>query len=124
MMLHITRMFFLLGVAMALGACAAMGPSELDPEDDQSVARAVHSEIRTAPVRGVNRVAVEVDEGVVTVSGPVPDPVTAGEVVVRAEQVPGVVRVVSDLDVQASGEDEEEEGMPGQQQQTQPPPGG
>lgn len=123
MMLHFTRILFLAGISLALSACANLAPAELDPDDDQSVSRAVQAEIRSAPVRGVNRVRVDVEDGVVTVTGPVPDPTTAGEVVVRAEQVPGVVRVNSELDVQGSGEDEDE-GMPGQQQQAEPPPGG
>ncbi|MEA5444729.1 BON domain-containing protein [Gammaproteobacteria bacterium AB-CW1] len=94
----------LLGMLMALSACAMMGPGEVDPDDDRSIQRAVQSEIRNAPVRGAGTVRVAVEEGVVTLTGSVPEPQAIGDIVMRVEGVPGVRRVITDVDFDGSDE--------------------
>ena len=118
------RALFALWLVSLLGACVAFGPSEVDPEDDRSINRAVSAEVSHAPVRGINNLRVHTEDGVVTLSGDVPTPAAAGEVVVRAEQVPGVTRVISELNVQGADQDDEQDAAPTGQPQEAPPGGG
>lgn len=83
--------------AIMVGCAGLMGPGEVDPDDDASIERAVRAEVRRAPVRGAGLVEVSVSDGVVTLTGSVPEPSAIGEIVIRAEQVRGVRRVITDI---------------------------
>jgi hypothetical protein len=85
---------------LAMSACAAFqGAGEVNPDDDSSITRAVRAEISRAPVRGAASISVDTTNGVVTLTGTLEDPAAVGDIVLVAEQVNGVRRVVSELDV-------------------------
>lgn len=92
-----------LALSLALGGCARMmAPSEVDPDDDGSIERAVRAEVRSAPVRGTGGVTIDVKDGVVTLGGSVPEPAAIGEIVLRAENVPGVQQVITEIQFDGS----------------------
>lgn len=93
---------------MAMTGCTALTESgEVDPDDDAAIERAVRAEVRRAPVRGAGLVDVSVSDGVVTLTGSVPEPSAIGEIVMRAERVNGVRRVITDIVFDGSDRDRE-----------------
>ncbi|MDQ2069358.1 BON domain-containing protein [Natronospira bacteriovora] len=93
-------------------ACARFGGGEIDPDDDRSIARGVHAELRHAPVRGASGLDVEVEDGVVTLTGGVQEPSGIGDIVMRVESLPGVRRVVSNIEFDGRDRDREEQAAP------------
>lgn len=89
---------FVLLILMLPVACVRFGGGEIDPDDDRSIARGVHAELRHAPVRGASGLGVKVEDGVVTLSGSIQDPSGIGDIVMRVESLPGVRRVVSEIE--------------------------
>lgn len=101
----IFKLSLLFVLAIMAGCAALMGPGEVDPNDDDSIERAVRAEVRRAPVRGAGLVNVSVTDGVVTLTGSVPEPSAIGEIVMRAERVNGVKRVITDIVFDGSDRD-------------------
>lgn len=106
------KLFFPLILLLPV-ACARFGGGEIDPDDDGSIARGVRAELRHAPVRGAAGLDVAVEDGVVTLSGSIQEPSGIGDIVMRVESLPGVRRVISDI---------EYDGMDRDRQQQAPPP--
>lgn len=106
----ILKLACLVAFALMTGCTALMGPGEVDPDDDASIERAVRAEVRRAPVRGAGLVEVSVNDGVVTLTGSVPEPSAIGEIVMRAERVNGVRRVITEIAF--DGSDREGGGSP------------
>ncbi|MCP1726241.1 tRNA threonylcarbamoyladenosine modification (KEOPS) complex Pcc1 subunit [Natronospira proteinivora] len=108
-MLKENRFFILLLIClMALSGCIGVG--EVDPDDDRSIERAVRAEIRDSPARGSGSVNVDVEDGVVTLSGTVNDASGVGDAVLRAERIPGVERVITEIEFDGSEEPMERQG--------------
>lgn len=91
-------------LSLLVGCATLMAPDEVDPDDDNSIERAVRAEVRRAPVRGAGTVDVVVEDGVVTLTGDVPEPAAVGEIVLRAEKVKGVRRVITEIEFDGSEE--------------------
>jgi len=91
-----------LASASILAACVGTGP--VDPDDDRSIQRAVQTEVRDSPTQGAGSVNVEVEDGIVTLSGAVSDAAAVGDIVLRAERVPGVRRVTTELEFEEGEE--------------------
>jgi len=103
------KLAIVVALSLMLGGCAAlMAPSEVDPDDDGSIERAVRAEVRSAPVRGAGSVSVSVKDGVVTLGGSVPEPSAIGEIILRAEGVPGVRQVITEVEFDGSDQRRED----------------
>jgi len=112
-MLKGNRILFLLftaliGTLISVSGCIGVG--EVDPDDDRSIERAVRAEVRDSPARGSGSVNVDVEDGVVTLSGVVNDAAGVGDIVLRAERIPGVKRVITEIEFDGSEEPMEREG--------------
>ena len=115
------RTAIVVGLALGLGA---VGCSRKPPPDDAAITGAVQNQISVARVPGA--IVVTTNNGVVNLSGTVPDvrvKARAGEVAVK---VPGVARVRNDLNVTMAGDVPIEPAAPppppAQQQAAPPPP--
>jgi len=93
------RTAFVVALTLCLGA---IGCTRKAPPDDVTITGAVQNQISIASIPGA--IVVTTNNGVVTLSGTVPDvrvKARAGEVAVK---VPGVARVHNDLSVTMAGD--------------------
>ncbi len=97
-----------LGVAILCGvlACAA-GPQKTDAQRqaDTETAERVQAALDADNLLYAKHIRVRADNGVVRLSGFVWDPPDLNEAQSIAEQVPGVSKVVNDLELQRNGVD-------------------
>lgn len=103
---------YLIALISLSGLVACVGPGPVDPDDDRSIQRAVQTEVRDSPAQGAGSVSVDVEDGIVTLSGAVSDAAGVGDIVLRAERVPGVERVITDLEFQDGEETQPEQAAP------------
>lgn len=91
------------GAAAILAIAGAAGAQDVRKLTDHDVATAIEEEIREARGVSINRIDLEVDEGVATLSGTVNNILARDRAVRIARMVRGVRAVVDNIEVRATG---------------------
>jgi osmotically-inducible protein OsmY len=101
---RLARSAFALAVLCALAACAETAPkSEAQRQSDRETAQRVQAALDSDKRIYARHVVVRADNGVVRLTGFVWDPPDLAEAAKVAGLVPGVTRVVNDLELERNG---------------------
>lgn len=94
-----------LGVACCLAACAAAPKTDEQREADRQMVERVQAALGSDKTLYSSHITVRADNGVVRLTGFVWDPPDLTEAQQVAELVPGVTKVVNNLELQLNGID-------------------